>query len=131
MRQTKNELISYRIGRSEECLEEARILAGTGHWNVVVNRLYYACFYISGALFVMKDIELDCKNEFYQEFNHKFIETGNLDAGLGAIFLELYEKKEEEDKAQIRKYEPSEITVLIANAEFFVNTIFAEISKKD
>lgn len=130
MRQTKNESISYRIERSRECLEEAGILAETRHWNAVVNRLYYACFYISGALFVMKDMELDCKNDIYLEFNQKFIEKGVLDAQLGAIFLELFEIREKDDKVMVSKYDQKEITHLIANAEYFVKAIIAEVSKE-
>jgi uncharacterized protein (UPF0332 family) len=131
MRQTKKESISYRVERSQECLDEARILAEAGHWNAVVNRLYYACFYISGALLVMKDIELDGKKEIYPEFNQKIIATGILDPSLGTIFQELFEKREEDDNLLIKKYEQKEILDLIANTEFFVNTILAEISKKN
>ena len=38
-----DDLINYRIARARETLEEARVLADTGHWNASVNRLYYAC----------------------------------------------------------------------------------------
>ena len=35
------DLINYRLERAKESLEEAKILAQAGHWNTVVNRLYY------------------------------------------------------------------------------------------
>jgi uncharacterized protein (UPF0332 family) len=38
-------LISYRLDRAQESLEEAKILLEHGHANTFVNRLSYACFY--------------------------------------------------------------------------------------
>lgn len=43
-------LVAYRLRRSHEALEEARLLADHGHSNAAVNRLYYACFYAVSAL---------------------------------------------------------------------------------
>ena len=44
------DLVLYRMARAQETLEDARILANAGRWNVCVNRLYYACFYAVSAL---------------------------------------------------------------------------------
>jgi len=46
------DLVHYRLGRAQETLEDARILARAGRWNARVNRLYYACFYGVSALLV-------------------------------------------------------------------------------
>jgi len=50
------DLIQYRIARAKEAIEEARVLAGAGHWNGSVNRLYYACFYAVSALLSKHDL---------------------------------------------------------------------------
>lgn len=50
MNEKFDELIQYRVARAKEALEEADILANSGHWNACVNRLYYACFYVVSAL---------------------------------------------------------------------------------
>lgn len=42
--QSRLELIHYRMERADETMEEAGILAGHGHYNAAVNRLYYVCF---------------------------------------------------------------------------------------
>jgi len=36
------DLVSYRMARAEETLEDARILASAERWNACVNHLYYA-----------------------------------------------------------------------------------------
>ncbi len=46
----REDLTRYRMNRARKSLEEAEIMANTGHWNTCVNRLYYACFYAVTAL---------------------------------------------------------------------------------
>ena len=48
--QSRIGLVHYRMERTSETMEEARILADNGHYNAAVNRLYYACFYATQAL---------------------------------------------------------------------------------
>jgi uncharacterized protein (UPF0332 family) len=50
VKEIPGDLIQYRTRRAHEAMEEARLLADTGHWNTCVSRLYYACFYIVSAL---------------------------------------------------------------------------------
>ncbi|MBF0353001.1 MAG: HEPN domain-containing protein [SAR324 cluster bacterium] len=56
MTESIKDLVNYRLTRSEETLEEARILANVGHWNACVNRLYYACFYAVSALLILDNL---------------------------------------------------------------------------
>ena len=52
MTERNKDVVSYRMTRAEETLEDARILARAERWNACVNRLYYACFYAVSALLV-------------------------------------------------------------------------------
>ena len=47
-------LITYRIERSHESLEEAKILFENGHANTFVNRLYYSCFMLFSPCYLPK-----------------------------------------------------------------------------
>ena len=72
MNKELNDLVQYRIARAKEALEEAGILASSGHWNTCVNRLYYACFYAVVALFLIDGLNSKThkgtKNLFYQNY---------------------------------------------------------------
>jgi uncharacterized protein (UPF0332 family) len=46
----KQDYIDYRIASAKETLKAARLLADNLHWNSVINRLYYVCFYAISAL---------------------------------------------------------------------------------
>jgi len=48
-RSSKQEYLEYRIRTAKETLDAARSLARDGHWNSVINRLYYTCFYAIDA----------------------------------------------------------------------------------
>jgi hypothetical protein len=45
MTQDLSEYLNYRIQRSFETFNDAKLLAENERWNSCINRLYYACFY--------------------------------------------------------------------------------------
>ena len=50
MKNSKEDLINYRINRAKETFLDAQILAKEKRWNSSVNRLYYAAYYSITAL---------------------------------------------------------------------------------
>ena len=56
--ESKTALISYRIQRAFETLKEAEVMRREGFYNAAVNRLYYACYYVTIALLLKCDIQL-------------------------------------------------------------------------
>ena len=40
--QSRWSLVRYRIERADETIIEAKLLAGDGHYNAAIKRLYYA-----------------------------------------------------------------------------------------
>ncbi|MCK4815544.1 HEPN domain-containing protein [bacterium] len=54
MNEKFKDFIEYRIQRSNDTFEDAKLLANNGRWNSVTNRLYYACFYAVSALLYSK-----------------------------------------------------------------------------
>ena len=51
-----NALVSYRLSRAKETLEEVPHLRDMGYFNTAVNRLYYACYYAMVALLIKNHI---------------------------------------------------------------------------
>ncbi len=56
MKEETRTLITYRLERARESLEEANILLERGYGNTFVNRLYYACFYAVSSLLLTKGL---------------------------------------------------------------------------
>ena len=78
MKKELSDLIQYRCERAREALEEAVVLADSGHWNACVNRLYYACFYAVSALLNKHNLSSSKHSGVRSFFNHHFVKTGTI-----------------------------------------------------
>jgi uncharacterized protein (UPF0332 family) len=56
MTSEERSLITYRMSRAHEAIEEAKLLFNAGHINSYVNRLYYACFYADLVVFKADEV---------------------------------------------------------------------------
>jgi uncharacterized protein (UPF0332 family) len=97
MNKELNDLIGYRIARARETLEEAKVLADSGHWNACVNRLYYACFYAVSALLSKKDLSSSKHSGIRSFFNHDFVKSGIVPKETAMIYNSLFERRQEGD----------------------------------
>ena len=129
MRHSKEDLIKYRIQRAYESLEEAKILAGTNHWNTVANRLYYACFYMINALFSKQDLIATTHSGIKLEFHKLFIKTGTFDKSVGKLYSELFDKRQEGDYQDFYVFEKADIEPLIDSTEKLIKTIEDHIKR--
>jgi uncharacterized protein (UPF0332 family) len=99
-------LISYRMERAHESLDEAEMILDSGRINAHVNRLYYACFYAVSALLLTRDFSTS-KHGYLRSLMHReFVKTGiipktsqstsmfSLIAGLKGTTLTLFDLKQ-------------------------------------
>ena len=93
----KDDYISYRINLAKETLQAARVLAETGHWNSVINRLYYACFYAISALLYKNDINATTHSGLKHQFSQHFILTEKIDKDLGKVFAQIFDLRQKAD----------------------------------
>ena len=78
-------LITYRLERARESLQEANILLERGHGNAFVNRLYYACFYAVSALLLTKELSSAKHGGVRRLFHQNSIKPGLVGSELGQI----------------------------------------------
>jgi uncharacterized protein (UPF0332 family) len=123
LKRSKEDLINYRIRKAYESLEEAKILAKSNHWNTVVNRLYYSCFYIVNALFSKHDLITKTHSGTKSEFHKLFIKTGTFDKSIGKLYSELLDKRQEGDYQDFYSFEKNDIEPLIDMTEEFIKII--------
>jgi len=93
----KQDYIDYRIQRSKETLNAARLLAENSHWNSAINRLYYSCFYAISALLYKYDINANSHAGLKHQFTLHFIKTGLIEKELGRVFVELFDWRQKGD----------------------------------
>lgn len=86
----KDDIVQYRMQRSEEAVEEAKLLAEEAHWNAAMNRLYYAFYYSVSALLHSEGsfakTHSGLKNQFSQQFSLQPTEYTALTANCTRFF---------------------------------------------
>jgi uncharacterized protein (UPF0332 family) len=129
MTKSSRELVSYRLQRARETLEDARILANARRWNPCVNRLYYACFYAVSALLIQDGLSSSKHAGVRGLFNQHFVKTGKVTKEKARIFNDLFERRQEGDYVDFASFEESQVRPWIPEAEAFVENIAALVEK--
>ena len=119
----KEIVLKYRIDRASETIEEAKILAETGHWNTSVSWLYYACFYAVIALLFKHGFHSKSHSGVRTLFSNEFVKTLKVEKRFGILYGQLFNKRQEGDYEDIVKFTKEEIEPLIAAAEEFISEI--------
>jgi uncharacterized protein (UPF0332 family) len=114
--------INYRLQRAKDTINEVEILIQNKYWNTAINRMYYACFYVVGALLVKHGVETSSHSGSRQKFGQIFVQSGKINKDLAKLYTELYEKRQKGDyndffdfdeATVLRLYEPSKLFIQI------------------
>jgi len=124
------DLISYRMARANESMEDARILANAGRWNACVNRLYYACFYVVSALLVRHGLSSSKHTGVRNLFNKQYVKTGKIPKDLARIYNDLFERRQEGDYIDFVRFQESQVQPWISEAEQLIGYITGLVEKE-
>ena len=123
MTEWSRNLVSYRMTRANETMEDARILAKAGRWNACVNRLYYACFYAVSALLIRRGLSSSKHTGVRSLFNRHYVKTGKVPKDLARIYNDLFERRQEGDYIDFVRFQESQVLPWISKAEELVQYI--------
>jgi uncharacterized protein (UPF0332 family) len=116
-------MIDYRLERVRKTMVEARDMASLEHWNTTVNRLYYACFYVVGALLLKHKIAAKSHDGLRRMFGLHFVKSGKVDKQLAEVFSHLIHKRQKGDYADLVKFDEASVVSLFVPTEQFINAI--------
>jgi uncharacterized protein (UPF0332 family) len=123
-------LITYRLERARESLEEAHILLEREHGNAFVNRLYYACFYAASALLLTRGLSSAKHGGVRSLFHQNFVKPGLVGTELGQIYDRLFDNRQKGDYADLVRFDPAEVSDWYDEAREFVESV-RDIVKKE
>jgi uncharacterized protein (UPF0332 family) len=123
VKDSRSDLVNYRVQRAYEALEDARILADAGRWNTSVNRLYYACFYAVSALLIKDGLSSSKHSGVRSLFNRHYVKTDKVSKEMAQIYNDLFERRQESDYMDFIRFEQSQVQPWISQAEAFVKHI--------
>lgn len=114
---SKQDYIDYRIQKSTEIFDDAKLLAVNKRWNSCVNRLYYSTFYLVSALLYKNDIKAETHNGTKTQFNLHFIKTGKMEIEYGKLFSNLFDWRHETDYADFIDFDKETVEPLVLQVE--------------
>jgi uncharacterized protein (UPF0332 family) len=127
--QSRLGLMSYRMDRAYEAIGEAEVLTERGYYNAAVNRLYYACFYMTQALLLKHHIAANTHAGVKAMLGLHFVSKGLVPIELGKTFNTLFEKRHSSDYEAFAYCDKDMVEELMTLAEVFINALKELINK--
>ena len=122
-------LVSYRLKRAKETLQEADILMKDSCYNAADNRLYYACYYAVIALLVKNHIAAQTHDGVKQMFGLHFIVTGEIDRKYSRFYSQLFNDRMSGDYDDFLFYDKEMLSELRPKSAEFIALIESILSE--
>lgn len=123
MPNSREDYIAYRMARAWSTFNDAKSLADLHSWNSSVNRLYYACFYATLALFSKHDINSHTHTGAKTQLFLHFIRTGMLDKKFGLLYADLFDYRQKGDYGDFFDFDEPTIRLLVPQVEQYIIAI--------
>jgi len=123
MKNSKEDLINYRINRAKETFLDAQILAKEKRWNSSVNRLYYAAYYSITASLLSKDLSPATHVGVKSNFFEHFVKKGIISEDLGKIYSQLFTWRHKGDYADLFDFEEEKVVPYFEPVEQLIRNI--------
>jgi uncharacterized protein (UPF0332 family) len=122
--------IQYRIDRSDEIFDDAKLLAKNNRWRSCVNRLYYSSFHLVDALMTLNNITTKTHEGLKTKFFQVYIKSGKFDKDFGKLYAKLIDWRQESDYSVFVDFEGNDILPLIDKVDKFNNLLLKSIKEK-
>lgn len=129
MKESKIDLINYRIARAKDTLDDARILAENGKWNSSINRLYYSAYYAVMALLLNSDLKPTTHNGAKSNFSEYFIKTSKIETHYGKMYSQLFMWRQKGDYDDLFDFDKEKVIIYFEPVNELI-TIIEKIVEK-
>ena len=123
MSDLSGDYIRYRIEKSKEALDDARVLAENARWNACINRLYYSCYYLVSALLLKKGLTVQTHSGMKTQFGLNFVKPGIVSAENGKLFSDLMDWRQKGDYGDMYDFDNKTVMPLIGLVQSFIENI--------
>lgn len=109
----KTTLISYRLNKAQEVLIEAKDVLSLGHWNLAVNRLYYAVFHACSALLLMHGHSARTHSGVIHLMMLEFVKPGIITKEEGVLITTLFNMRNTGDYDDLFDWTEQQVAPLL------------------
>lgn len=130
----KEILFRYRLDEAEESLEDAiKMSKSDVSSRAILNRIYYAMFYLLLALFLKSDINIKTSKlkGIISIFDKGFIKTGKIDKRYSEIIHKTFNVRQKGDYKEFIQISSEDVKEYLAFAEDFFVTLKRLILNND
>ena len=113
--------IASRIERSKETLIEAKLMFDNQHYLTVINRLYYAVFYLACAYLGKAEIITKTHSGTKIQFNEAFIKTEIVDEAFGKLYSKLFKERNDNDYGDFVVLQKEDVKELLVETDELLN----------
>ena len=117
------QLVQYRIGQAKETLREAEILSREGLWHGVINRAYYAMFYATLALTVLRSETISKHSGVISFFDKEFVRTGIFSKEYSRTLHFAFDRRQANDYGEFSNIDQGEAEIALSEAKNFVDAV--------
>ena len=123
MKDTKADIIKYRLSRARDTYLDAQILAEKERWNSTINRLYYASYYAVMALLLQSDLKPTTHNGAKSNFSEHFVSKDKISKELGKIYSQLFTWRQKGDYDDLFDFDKEKVMPYFASVRQLIDTI--------
>jgi uncharacterized protein (UPF0332 family) len=129
MNPEKQDFLRHRMARAHETLEDARLMLEQGHLHSVVNRIYYACFYMVSALLFTEGLSSSKHIGVRSLFNRHWIKTKRLPVEMSQFYRDIFNLRQQGDYVDLTSFARDDVETWLEEATDFIAQISQEIEK--
>ena len=123
-------VVSYRIEKAQNAIDEAEKVSAIGLWNIAANRLYYALFYASTAILIKKGLAAHTHEGVIAMISLHLVQQGLLSTEDIRLIRKLFSLRQEGDyedfvevtEEEIQRYLPM-VKILLDKMIGICNTL--------
>lgn len=116
-------LVQREADRARHHLAQADEMLTLGHWDMVANRQYYACYHAVQALFVSREISGATHKGMISQFSLYFVKTGLISIEKGSFLSRMMQLRTKADYNCFYDISKDEVQSLIDPTHDFVETV--------
>jgi len=126
---SKDDLIDYRLSRSKDTFDDAKILADKERWNSAINRLYYSAYYAVTAILLKFDFKPTTHNGAKSVFSEHFIKNGIIPKEFGKLYSQLFTWRQKGDYDDLYDFDKDKVIPYFKPVKQLIEIIESKINE--
>ena len=119
----RDAVVFHKIQKAKETWKEAEGIAQLGYWNTVINRLYYACYYMTSALLIYNGHTAQTHAGVIRLFGLKVVINDLVSKEQSKFYSRLFELRQTGDYDDLYNLTEEEVRPLIDSARKYINEL--------